>query len=363
MSRSRGPLTAFNLGSWPLRSPMLRVLLKLAISAALIWLLIRGLDVGALTHEILAVDRPALILGLALSELTLLVVAFRWSSILRAIGHPMRFRVTLSLTLVGQFFSQVLPTSIGGDVMRMFLARRAGLSGQTSFSSVLVDRATGVLALCLVSTAALPLLAHLIPDRALLGSVVLVLAGVFAGMGVAMMLDFVPERFRRFRVVEAIAGLASDLRRTLLTTRWAVLTMTPSIASQLAQVAVVAVLGGGLGLGVSYLDCLAIVPLATLATLLPISIGGWGLREGVFVVGFSLAGIGRLDAIAMSVLLGVLNALASLPGGVIWLGLQSGTFSVAKNWPPVPSPSMADPGAGPAAKLRPEGGTGSRNAL
>jgi hypothetical protein len=62
-----------------------------------------------------------------------------------------------------------------------------------------------------------------------------------------------------------------------------------------------------------------IVPIAFLVTALPLSIGGWGARESGFVVGFGWVGLAATDALALSILFGVLNMAVRLPGGLIWL--------------------------------------------
>ncbi|HTZ36684.1 MAG TPA: lysylphosphatidylglycerol synthase domain-containing protein, partial [Stellaceae bacterium] len=192
----------------------------------------------------------------------------------------------------------------------------------TALSSVLIDRAVGLLSLCLVLTALLPALVPWLPHRALLGSLLLVLGAVYGGLGVAMVLDRVPERLRRRRPVQLVAALATDLRRTLLRPGAALRALAPNLAGLALQTALVAVVGRALGSGAPALGYILVVPLATLAMQIPLSIGGWGLREGGFVMGFALFGVAAPQAVAMSVLLGLSNALVTLPGGVIWLMLR-----------------------------------------
>ncbi|HTZ37669.1 MAG TPA: lysylphosphatidylglycerol synthase domain-containing protein, partial [Stellaceae bacterium] len=103
---------------------MIRLLVKLAISGGLVWFLLRRVDAAALVQQIASVDRLALLIALALAAATLLCAALRWSAVLAAMGHPIGFRALLPVVLIGQFFSQILPTGIGGDVVRLLLARR-----------------------------------------------------------------------------------------------------------------------------------------------------------------------------------------------------------------------------------------------
>ena len=64
---------------------------------------------------------------------------------------------------------------------------------------------------------------------------------------------------------------------------------------------------------------LIVVPLANLVQVLPISVGGWGLRESFYVLALAKLGVPGSDALALSVLYGLLTMICSLPGGIVWL--------------------------------------------
>jgi hypothetical protein len=95
--------------------------------------------------------------------------------------------------------------------------------------------------------------------------------------------------------------------------------LVSSIAIQLAVIVIVYVLAMGLSLPVTFVHCLLIVPTSNLVQAIPISIAGWGLREGFFVFAFGQIGIPSSDALALSVLYGLISLLASLPGAVVWM--------------------------------------------
>src|SRR5262249_17071441 len=97
---------------------MWRYLVKAAVSAVLIWLLVRNRDLGGLVREVLAVSPLPLTIAVAGLFALPLLQALRWSAVLQAIGHRRGLCVSLPLTMIGLFFSQTLPTSIGGDGMR-----------------------------------------------------------------------------------------------------------------------------------------------------------------------------------------------------------------------------------------------------
>lgn len=298
---------------------MWRYLAKLAISALLAWLLVRNLDLRGLAEKMLAVSPPALAAATAMFFVLLTTQALRWSVVLSAIGSPRGVRVTLPLTMIGLFFSQTLPSSIGGDGMRVWELHRGGVGMASAIASVLIDRAAGLVGICLLATATLPLLLGFARDPAVETGVVLLLAVGYAGVAVAMLFDRLPARVRRFPIVNRFAAFSASLRAVLLAPRPALGALGASVLYQLGIVVVVFVLARGIGIPVEPAACLVIVPLANLSTLLPISISGWGVREGAFAAGFGMVGVATADAIALSVLLGLLTMLVGLSGGLVWL--------------------------------------------
>jgi hypothetical protein len=78
-------------------------------------------------------------------------------------------------------------------------------------------------------------------------------------------------------------------------------------------------LAQALHLGVPLIDFAILMPPVMLVVALPVSAGGWGVREGAIVASLALAGVGTTPALLLSVELGVIGTLVGLPGGVIWL--------------------------------------------
>jgi hypothetical protein len=298
---------------------MWRYLAKLAISSLLVWLLVRNRDLHALAHEMLAIEPLALALAAAGLFALLVPQALRWSVVLGAIGCPRGLRVTLPLTMIGLFFSQTLPSSIGGDGMRVWELHRGGVGMSSAIASVLIDRAAGLIGICLLASATFPLLLDLVRDPAVKTGVVLLLAAGYAGIAIATLFDRLPASAQRFPIVSGFAAFSVSLRAVVLAPRPALGALGASLVYQLGIVVVVFALARGIGIPVQPAACLVIVPLANLSAVLPISISGWGVREGAFAAGFGLVGVAAADAIALSVLFGLLNMLVGISGGLVWL--------------------------------------------
>lgn len=324
---------------------MWRLLAKLGVSVLLIWLLLRERDLGALARQMLAVRTADLVLAGIVLWLLAVPSALRWSTILSAMGQRLGFRLAFPIVLVGLFFNLTLPSSVGGDAVRMWQVHRAGLPGPAAVVSVMIDRLVALAAILLLVLAALPVMFALIPDSTARLGVLLLLGLGFLGFAIALALDRLPAALHKFRVVRGVMQLSAVLRRVLLVPRTAIPTVLLSLVNQGGVVVVVTILAHGMRIPVGLFQALLVVPLAILATVLPISLAGWGVREGAFVAGFGFVGVPATEALALSVLFGLLNTAVCLPGGLVWLGLGGRRRSASTSSDPASSGSPD--GAGP----------------
>lgn len=253
------------------------------------------------------------LLGLVLSTL-------RWRTVLAALGMRPRLTHLLSHSLAGQFVSNVLPTTIGGDVLRV--SRLSRESGQlpASFASVVLERLTGWLVLPLITFVGFlvnPGLTHL-------GAATQVALGLAAGTLVALGLVLAAvasARFgRRFASRQGwhrfAAAVHLGLERLRRRPRAACSVLAVGLAYQLVAVvaALMAAKAVGMGDGAGPTALLAFFPAVAIAQVLPIAISGLGVREGAFVLFLTPLGIPTEQAIALGLLLYLLNLVVSLLG-------------------------------------------------
>ena len=297
---------------------VLQFLMRAAISLVLLWLPLRHVAVGAVMNQMATINYLSLLAGLAAFVGSTLVAALRWSLILGALKTPRAIGLTYPLSLIGIFFGQALPAGVGGDVVRVWLGCKSGLSTRTAVSSILGDRLSGFLSILLIVTIELAPIHDLIKSKALFGGLLSVLALGYFAIVVAMLLDKLPANLQRFRVVRAFSAVSNDLRSALFSP-FGIPVLLCGAVIQIANVVVVYALCEGLHLNAGFLDCLLIVPFANVLQTIPVSVAGWGVRESFFVAAFGLLGIAPSAALAVSVLFGLLFLVSSLPGGVLWL--------------------------------------------
>ena len=159
--------------------------------------------------------------------------------------------------------------------------------------------------------------------------------------GVALLTAFdrLPAAFHRWRLLASLARLGGDARKLFFTPALASQVFALSVIGHTLSALVVYALATGLQLDLTLWVCLAIVPTVLLATLIPLSFAGWGLREGVMIVMLGYLGTGADAALALSLIFGVTLIIAALPGCLFWLQWREAAPAAAPQPAPEPDES------------------------
>ena len=303
---------------------------KTLVTLGLIWLIVDKVEFSEVAARLRQMDAVWLGAACLLILLQYATAALRWSLILRALDDRLPARKIVEIFLIGLFFNQALPSSIGGDALRIWRGYNAGLPLSRAVSSVLLDRALGFVALFVLAAVGLPWSFELLHGQPLRWLTPILALAAFVALAVLLMLDRLPASWRRFRLVRGLAGLARDGRRVLLHPVTLGAMLAVGLASALAVVTVFYALAAALGLDLSILSCLLLVPVVLTVTAVPISLAGWGVREGAAIFLFGLVGMAEHDALAISLCYGLLAAATSLPGGIVWLATRERDRAAAK---------------------------------
>jgi hypothetical protein len=245
--------------------------------------------------------------------------AVRWQKVLEALDIRARLPRLVSHNLAGQFVSNVLPTTIGGDLLRVSrLSRDTGESPGT-FASVVLERLTGWLVLPVITVvgfAVNPGLRHLgSATRVALGLAVSTLVLLVVVL-LAVASDRLGGRFASRAGWRRFAGAVHlGLNRLRQHPAAAANVLAAGFAYQLALVFSAVAAAQALGLRAAGLTALlAFFPAVLIAQVLPISMAGLGVREGAFVLFLGPLGVGKEEAIALGLLLYLLNVAVGLLG-------------------------------------------------
>ncbi len=308
---------------------------KIAVSLALLTYLFSTTDLRALEGRVRSADLLDLLGAVLCFATMLLVAAWRWQILLRALGGNAPLRSLTASYLIATFFNNFLPSNIGGDIVRIRDGSKLAGSTTASLAVVGIDRVLGFAALYVLAAgafaAAPPLVRGLAGARAvLLGLALLfaVLAYVFFRPGTARRLmalsrlDSIGWLREKFEVVQG----AVHVYRTRMGIIWAAgaASLVVQALAVLYFLAVARALGIPLQAGAAFL----MVPLCSLLQALPVSFNGWGLREGLFALYFAQIGLPQESALAFSLVGAGLMVLLSLSGAIMWLA-RGGTTEAA----------------------------------
>lgn len=297
---------------------VVKPLVKIAISIVLIAIVLRAFDVRGVVAHFAKVDLATVLVCVAIALSIALLHTARWLAVLRANGSQLSFKTALQVVLIGHFFNQALPSSVGGDAVRIWCTYRAGLTFKAAVNTVIIDRAITLFSLLLLSAAGLPWLFDIVTDPVARWALSTVICAGVAGFGAFLALRALPKTLTRWRAVRALLALAQLARNVVFNARYALPATVLSVASFVVFALIVYLLARAMQLDVALLDCVLLVPPVILITVVPISIAGWGVREGAMVVAFGFINVPPSAAFAVSVLFGLTLAAASLPGALLW---------------------------------------------
>jgi GTP cyclohydrolase II len=289
-------------------------LLRLAAGGIVLWFL--GQQVGAAPFEdgLRAVTWQAVLAAVTLTVLTTVCSAWRWRVVARALGADIDLPRATGAYYRSLFLNSVLPGGILGDVHRAVAhGRRAGDVGQ-GVRAVAWERLCGQVIQAAVTAVVLLTLSS--PVRPALPYI---LAGIVGVAGCAVLVVRVAARRGQSRPARTARAIAADLRRGLLVAGvWPQVTLASLlvVAGHTATFVIAArVAGCTAPLG----ELIALLMVVQIAAGIPLSVGGWGPREGIAAWAFAAAGLGAANGVTVATLYAVLMLAAVAPGAGLLL--------------------------------------------
>lgn len=291
----------------PRRALRLAVTLgKVGVTVGAVWLILRSAPLAEIGDLLLRASPVWLVLGAVATLLQLLAGAWRWQLVHHLLGGArVAFGPMFRGFCRGMLFGQLLPSSIGSDAIRAVdLARGSSLT--SAVRSVVCDRLLGLAALLLIVTLTLPLFAALIDHDTAFAALA---AASVTGLGAIVLIMVGATWVGRLPVIGGLAPyIGGDLRQTLLSPegRLPVLLAVLSHALSIAMFAAMARATGG----TTPLLLLALIVLpAMLVASVPVSLGGWGVREAVIASAYGMTGGLPAAGVSASIIFGLSTPL------------------------------------------------------
>jgi len=303
---------------------------KAALTLLLFWWIAASLNLQALSSSFGRLEGRSVIVATLLIAVQALLVAWRWHRIVVLLGGRLPAGRAIHLVFIGLFFNQALPSSVGGDAVRIWYLHRDGTAPSAAFASVAIERSTGLAMLGLLISMFTPAIWGDIQSPALRISLIAVGPCLLAGLGLVALADrFLPRRTPA-RIAAPLGHLACGLRLLVARPAAGAEILALGLVGSTLGLAAAYVLGRSLGLPQGLPTYIVLVGAAALFSVLPISLGGWGVREVGMVALFGTVGVASESALVLSITWGLLPLIVSLPGGLAWWADQSPARNTAR---------------------------------
>ena len=293
---------------------------RILVSAALLYFAFRGINFAAIQSRLSQISVGWFLLAVLATVFQIFLGALRWREISARCSAPLETGQALRYNMIGAFFNQTLPSTIGGDAMRLWLVRQTGAGWRSATYSVLVDRAIGLIALALIVVVSLPWSYDLIANaRGRLALLLVDIGAISAGLGF-LALGMLPwpwlKTFWPLRHIHACSVVANQV----IFNR----SSGPKVAVLSLLIHVMAVVIAwcavrSIAAPVAFEQLFMLIPPIMLITMLPISIAGWGVREATMMVAFGYAGLAQTDGTVVSLLFGASSFVVGAIGGLVWV--------------------------------------------
>lgn len=301
-------------------SPLKRWLmlgLRFAIVVALYAFVARSVDF----HKLAQLFVPQLVIaGIVATMLVLLQAAFcawRWRFLAstRTDAVP-RFWLTFWVYEESLFCNQLLPSTIGGDVLRVLRWQGAGVRGLPAAASVFLDRLSGLNGAAAVALLSVPLFVGSKAGVALTLLAAALSLTVFAGTIAGFAIARWPKLTTPLRRFPRIWDIAETLRRNLTWDRTFFQSLGLSVIGHVLGGLAAYVIALALGIAIAPHAMIFVTTLVVLISMVPITIAGWGLREASYVTFLAPFGVASTQAFALGLVFGLVMVLTALPGGI-----------------------------------------------
>lgn len=294
------------------------LLAKIALSVGLVWYAFRSIDLSSAWTTLTSIPFTALLAAVALLFFQFALGAFRLRELLRQMGHRFRLTAALEANLVGAFFSQTFISFLGGDAMRIWRMIATRIPPATAAKSVLLDRISGFAGVVAIVLVTIPLLVPMLQSLEMKLGLLLITVGALAGIFSIFVLRRLPHQLRTGRIFGGLWRFASLGLGIMRSRRGAAYVLGLSVLIQVINVLVLYILGQGLSMQMDLTHYFVFMPIVLFLSMLPISVAGWGVREGAMVAALTVLEVPSHQSLALSICFGLCLIFVSLPGGLVW---------------------------------------------
>lgn len=315
---------------------MRRLIVRMCLTIVLLVVLLPQVELAEV-GAVLMQTRPGwMALAVVANLIALIAIVWRWQIIIAGMGAPQSFRNLLHVNLVSTFFGMFLPSSVGGDVMKMIMIAGGASQREAAASSVVIDRVIGMAVTLVISALALLFLPVVWGNHTVLGA--LAATAILVSLGIAIIFSR-----RLFRLITLLApriiwrkieASVARAHQSVINLRNRVdILVYASLVSLFRQIAIslsIFFAGKSFGIDGDVAIYFVIIPIVMAVTALPISINGLGLQDNAMVLLFGIVGVNSAEALSLSIFMHVTRSLTGIVGGLFFaFGSRHHTVSLS----------------------------------
>ena len=295
------------------------VLAKTATSGLLLYFAVGPTNIATAVNRLGQADLRWIAFGLLVLLVQAVIAAMRWKLIVNECGCGLTLMQSFLFNMIALFFNQSLPSSVGGDAIRIWLVGSHG-NWRVAAYSVFLDRVIGVVTLATLVVILFPWTFQVVHDP--IGRFALLSIGLGC---ITAGLVFITLGWKKLPILESwsltrhLAAAATIAAEILRTPRVLASIISLSVLVHVFTVLAAWCAARSVGSNVSPVFLLFLVLPVVLIASVPISIAGWGVREGAMAAAFAYAGLLRSDGLITSLVFGALYLLLGVAGGIVWV--------------------------------------------
>ena len=313
---------------------------RFVFSGIILFYLLRKIDFDALEERLSSLRLEYIIIAIVPGILEMILKSLKWQMLLKVKNISTPLTEIIKIYYVSGFLSKFLPSSLSIDFFRTYSLSKQINNAHDSISTVFIDRIIGILSLIFVVSFGILAIKTEFVDNALI-SIIILICICLLGITLSLLL-FTPllvilePLLRKLRIKnfdgEKITRTLREIYKSIISFRQYKSTVfnvfIVSIFFQMNRIAITYIVALALDIDIGFPYWVVIVPLVTLATMLPIAVGGLGVREGAFVFFLNQLGVNVSTAFALSLVIFFLGNLLILPGLIFYF--KSGIVSAKR---------------------------------
>ena len=304
---------------------IVKTVIKVVLTFIFLYFISRKVKIEDLYLLLKSISLQYVVILLTINVIMVAISCLKWQIFLRATGTEIPVRTLMVYYYIGYFFNNLLPSSIGGDVARMYLLGKNMNDHTKSISTVFLERYTGVIALI-----ALAIIAAALNERIAFQPAFMIPLSIMALVLIGSLIFFSYDGIKiwiydlfDFKFLASIKSKFDGFYQAVshFRNQWKIIgySMLYSFAFHIMTIINTLATCWALNISPGLFDLAVTVPIILFVTMIPITIGSIGLWEGTFAFFFLQIGIPPADAVAVALILRAVSILMGLLGGIFYL--------------------------------------------